>query len=372
MSGSKQTTNEVISLLSQYVDSEKAPRIREAVEQMAEAIREEAIAESGGSDEETSLQIQRLTEQRDQQLARARGAEQELADLRASLDETVERAKTAVREELHEEIQKAAITVEKTDEELDKVAARINEEAEQRVENFKTSLVQKISRFLEGKLNGAYERLRESMAGDPSKMAESSALHEIAEIVGRVRAEADGTTITDKKVSEANEELVGLRAQVRALEARNSRLNAQIGVLREKGAYEEPSEYSPNAGLADEEGGDEGEKDKYEPEGTIKRESVGRASELLAEAFSGTRRGEPQEDEGWISNVAETRGQRSKRATEVEGLGIQIQEDDIIRETDETQNTGKRQRRMDEAIVPGTSTTRSEFRALAGIPENAK
>ena len=409
MKGSELKKQELIDLLKTRVPAEQAPKIEAAVSAMADAIHTELVAETGGSSDETiSEEIKNLTEARDEAAERARNAEVELAELRKSADSQIEAAKAAVREEFQEEIDKLNESLEALETEKDKIAAQIREDAEKELEAYKGQLVTKVSRFMEGKMNGVFDRLKETIANDPTALHESSAFRQIAELVAQHQYDETAGAVSDSKVSAITEEVVGLRAQVRHLEARNARLTAETKVLREskgsgteevsteKGKLDETPTFSgkadtkPSAGLADKEGNAE-TGDQYEPDGNVKRNQykTGDASkndkaktknegkseservrDLLSEAFSSDAKSSEAQGEGagWVSSVKESRRHRSERAGEVEGQGLGIQAEDVIRE-----DTGTKGKKLDEnKIVPGTSTTRSEFAQLAGIASDAE
>lgn len=409
MKGSALKKQELIDLLTTRVPADQASKVEAAVTGMVDAIREEVSAEIGGepSDESIREEIQNLTEARDEAAERARNAEAELSELLEGVDSQIEAAKNAVREEYQEEIDTLNERLEATETEKDQIAAQIREDAEKELESFKGELVKKVSRFMEGKLNGAYDRLQEAVANDPTALHESNAFRQIAELVGQHQYDETAGAVSDNKVEAINEEVVGLRAQVRHLEARNARLTAETKILREgKGAevsnedgqnldetptYSGKADTSPSPGLADKEGNAE-TGDQYEPDGNVKRHQykTGDASkndkaktknegkseservrDLLSEAFTSSEESDEAQGEGagWISSVKESRRNRGERANEVEGQGLGIQTEDLVREDNGT-NKGKK---LDEnAIVPGTSTTRSEFAQLSGIPEDAE
>jgi len=408
MKGSAIKKQELIDLLTTRVPADQASKVEAAITGMVDAIREEVVAEIGGpSDESIREEILNLTEARDEAAERARNAEAEVAELSKTVDSQIEAAKAAVYEEYQEEIDTLNERLETVETEKDKIAAQIREDFEKEFEAHKGQIVARVSRFMEGKMNGVYDRLQEAAANDPTSLHESNVFRQIAELVGQHQYEETAGAVTDHKVEAINEEVIGLRAQVRHLEARNSRLVAETKVLREgkgtdevsteKGQLDETPTFSgksdlkPSAGLADKEGNAE-TGDQYEPDGNVKRNQykTGDASkndkaktknegkseservrDLLSEAFTAdVETSEAQgEGAGWISSVKESRHNRSERANKIEGQGLGIQAEDVIREDFGT-NKGKKLN--ESVIVPGTSTTRSEFAQLAGIAEDAE
>lgn len=409
MNGSALKQKELINLLTARVPADQAPKIEAAITGMADAIRDEVAAELGASPTNESVrdEIKNLTEARDAAVKRARNAESELGELRDNVDSQMEAAKEAVREEYQEEINKLNERLDKTEIEKDQIAVQIREDADHAMEAFKEEVIKKVSRYMDGKLNGAYDRLKEAVASDPTALHESATLRQIAEIIGTHLFDETAAGVTDGKVAQVNEEVVGLRAQVRQLEARNARLVAENKVIRESDekdpketdkenlketpVYSGKADHKPSPALADKDGNAE-TGDQHEPEGNVKRhqykagdaakndkaqtkkESASdseRVRDLLSEAFNQSEESDEahKESAGWISSVKESRQNRSERAGEIEGQGLGIQNEDVIRE--DTGNQGRK--RLDEnAIVPGTSTTRREFAQLSGIPEDAQ
>jgi regulator of replication initiation timing len=407
MNGSELKKQELVELLKARGPADQASKIEAAVTGMADEIRDEVAAEMGASltNESVREEIVNLTEARDTAVERARNAENELGELRESIDSQIEAAKEAVREEYQESVDKLHEQLDQAEIEKDQIAAQIREDSEQAMDAFKGEVIQKVSRYMDGKLNGAFDRLKESVASDPTALHESAALRQISEIIGTHLFDETAAGVEDGKVAQVNEEVVGLRAQVRQLEVRNARLMAENKVIREdsqdsidKGrtslkeapTYSGKAEHKPTPALADKDGNAE-TGDQYEPEGNVKRhqyktgdaakndkaqtkkESASdseRVRDLLSEAFNQPEESGKAQNEsaGWISNVKESRQNRSERASEVEGQGLGIQTEDIIRE-----DTGTQGKRLDEnVIVPGTSTTRREFAQLSGISENAE
>jgi len=408
MKGSALKKQELINLLAPRVPADQVSKVEAAITGMVDQLREEVAAEIGGpSDVSIREEVQNLTDARDEAAERARNAEAELSELREAVDSQIKAAKNAVREEYQEEVDSLNERLEAMETEKDQIAAQIREDAEKELEAFKGEITAKVSRFMEGKMNGVYDRLQETIANDPTALHESNVFRQIAELVGQHQYDETAGAVSDSKVEAINEEVIGLRAQVRHLEARNSRLTAENKVIREGkgteevsnkgGQLEETPTYSgkadtkPSAGMADKEGNAE-TGDQYEPEGSVKRHQykTGDASkndkaktknegtseservrDLLSEAFTASEEsGDAQgEGAGWISSVKESRRNRSERAGEVEGQGLGIQAEDVIRED----AGGTKGKKLDEStIVPGTSTTRSEFAQLAGISADAE
>lgn len=393
MNGSALKKQELIDLLSTRVPADQVSKVEAVITGMIDAIREEVAVEIGSDTSVESIreEIQNLTESRDEAAERARNAENELSELRDAVDSQIESAKNAVREEFQEEIKRLNEILEKTEEDNDRIAIQIREDAEKELEAFKSEIVTKVSRFMDGKMNGVYDRLQETIANDPTALHESNVFRQIAELVGQHQYDETAGAVSDKKVEAINEEIVGLRAQVRHLEARNARITAENKIIRESNkvssgnsridempTFSGKADLNPSARLADKGGNGYGddEYDEYEPNYVSKKVKTEgnseseRVRDLLSEAFTSDEELSEAQSEGagWISYVKESRRNRSERAGEVEGQGIGIQAEDLIRED---AGTNKGRKKLNEnTIVPGTSTTLREFAQLAGIPDD--
>lgn len=356
------------SLVAELVTSIKATIVAEG------QVAEEPTAE--GTDQ--NAQLQRLATQRDQFLERAQAAESQAAEALGKVE--ILTAENTQLKETATNVETLTAENAKLKEDLENTESRLREQFEENLQTEVRAQIRKIGAFIESKLSGIREQVREEVRRDPSNVTEASLFREISQLI-----ESHTNNATAKAVSEPPtaliEENTALKAQVRLLESQSAKFREEAKKNKiqppapqaapapapvaeapkaepvvEVSKPAEPPTKKEEAPKAEEPKAAEPIQEAAKPE-----PKKSRASELLKESLE---KPVTEEVAAWIG---ESRQGRIERSGQVAPKGIPIGADDLIKEV---ATNGTEAPKVDGGkVVRGTGgMTVEETRRLAGIP----
>lgn len=109
----------------------------------------------------------------------------------------------------------------------------VYDEYDNKLNEMKDYIVEKIDQFLQFKGNEIYEQAKRDVLKDPRMAERNVALDKIVEIAAGYLADENATFATSNKLEEVNKAVEELKAQIKMMEARNINLSRQNTKLTE-------------------------------------------------------------------------------------------------------------------------------------------
>lgn len=203
-----EVTKAIEEMMAEYaarIEAEGQAKLDEAYEQLAEERKaDEGVAEQGYQQ-----------------------AYQIISSLMTRLDEQREEFETALEEGFDE----AFAELQKEKAKNQNLEVEIYEEADKKLQEMKTLMVDKLDQFLSIQESEIYEAAKRDVLSDPRVLEQRVAVEKMAEILSDYMSNDDISTIASSKIEEASKQIENLKGQVRILEAKNLRLSSQNNKL---------------------------------------------------------------------------------------------------------------------------------------------
>lgn len=153
-----------------------------------------------------------------------------IADLRNRLETQKAEGEAAMEEGFEEAYQ--MLQAEKGKNE--KLESELYEMYDNKLNEMKTELVDRITDFLEFKTKEIYEAAKKEVVNDPRTAESRVALDKVANVVADYVSDEDFANINGAKIEEASKKIEDLHGRVRILEAKNIRLSTENTKLNEQ------------------------------------------------------------------------------------------------------------------------------------------
>jgi len=200
---------------------------------------EEMIAEATNKlEEEYNAKLQEAYEQLDAEkkeieASRETGYQQAYAiinDLQSRLDTQREEFETHMDEQFEE----AWKMIESEKGKKDGVEVELYKEFDNKLKEMKNFMVDKVDQFLQLQNSEIYEHAKRDVLNDPRTVEHKVAFDKITNIVADRLSDEDYSHVTSAKLEEAHKQTEDMKAHLRVLESKNTRLTMQNNRLNEQ------------------------------------------------------------------------------------------------------------------------------------------
>lgn len=223
--------DKITEALKSILPAEHVNEVAKAVEEM---MAENVAALEAEFQSKLDEAYEQLTEERKADEAIAENGYQQAYDmiqsLMARLDEQREEFETALEEgfeEAYSELQK-----EKGRNET--LEVEIYEEADKKLQEMKSMMVDKLDQFLSLQEQEMYESAKRDVLSDPSILEQRVAVEKMAEVLADYIGDDTVNNVTSAKLEEMQKQVEALKGQMRIIEAKNVRLATQNNKLTEQ------------------------------------------------------------------------------------------------------------------------------------------
>lgn len=223
--------DKITEALKSILPAEHVNEVAKAVEEM---MAENVAALEAEFQSKLDEAYEQLTEERKADEAIAENGYQQAYDmiqsLMARLDEQREEFETALEEgfeEAYSELQK-----EKGRNET--LEVEIYEEADKKLQEMKSMMVDKLDQFLSLQEQEMYESAKRDVLSDPSILEQRVAVEKMAEVLADYIGDDTINNVTSAKLEEMQKQVEALKGQMRIIEAKNVRLATQNNKLTEQ------------------------------------------------------------------------------------------------------------------------------------------
>lgn len=223
--------DKITEALKSILPAEHVNEVAKAVEEM---MAENVAALEAEFQSKLDEAYEQLTEERKADEVIAENGYQQAYDmiqsLMARLDEQREEFETALEEgfeEAYSELQK-----EKGRNET--LEVEIYEEADKKLQEMKSMMVDKLDQFLSLQEQEMYESAKRDVLSDPSILEQRVAVEKMAEVLADYIGDDTINSATSAKLEEMQKQVEALKGQMRIIEAKNVRLATQNNKLTEQ------------------------------------------------------------------------------------------------------------------------------------------
>ena len=223
--------DKITQALKSILPAEHVNEVAKAVEEM---MAENVAALEAEFQSKLDEAYEQLTEERKADEVIAENGYQQAYDmiqsLMARLDEQREEFETALEEgfeEAYSELQK-----EKGRNET--LEVEIYEEADKKLQEMKSMMVDKLDQFLSLQEQEMYESAKRDVLSDPSILEQRVAVEKMAEVLADYIGDDTINNATSAKLEEMQKQVEALKGQMRIIEAKNVRLATQNNKLTEQ------------------------------------------------------------------------------------------------------------------------------------------
>ncbi len=217
--------------LKNLIPEDQLSEVSKAVEEMiAEAtakLEQEYNAKLQEAYEQVEAEKKDLVEQREQGYQQAYAI---IDDLQKRLDTQKEEFDAHIEEQFAEAWK--MITEERAQKE--NVELELYKEFDQKLKDMKEFIVDKVDKFLELKNEEIYESAKKEVLNDPRTLEHKVAFDKITSIVADNLSDENYSHVTSSKLEEAQQAIEELKANMRILESKNTKLSMQNNRLNEQ------------------------------------------------------------------------------------------------------------------------------------------
>jgi hypothetical protein len=223
--------DKITEALKSILPAEHVNEVAKAVEEM---MAENVAALEAEFQSKLDEAYEQLTEERKSDEAIAENGYQQAYDmiqsLMARLDEQREEFETALEEGFEE----AYGELQKEKGRNENLEVEIYEEADKKLQEMKSMMVDKLDQFLSLQEQEMYESAKRDVLSDPSILEQRVAVEKMAEVLADYIGDDTINNVTSAKLEEMQKQLEALKGQMRIIEAKNVRLATQNNKLTEQ------------------------------------------------------------------------------------------------------------------------------------------
>lgn len=222
--------DKILEALKKLLPANSLNEVSEAIGEMLAEAKSELDAEYDAKLNEAYVELSaQLTEAERVGIEGYQQAYECINDLRNRL----EIANEEFDKHLETEFAKAAAKIEEAKAETEALSAKIYEEYDEKLDQMKEYIVDKVDAFLQFKGKEIYEQAKRDVLSDPRMAERQVALDKIVEVASTYLSNEDYALATSTKLDQAQKEKADLQAQIKMMESRNIRLSQDITKLNE-------------------------------------------------------------------------------------------------------------------------------------------
>lgn len=223
--------DKITEALKSILPAEHVNEVAKAVEEM---MAENVAALEAEFQSKLDEAYEQLTEERKADEVIAENGYQQAYDmiqsLMARLDEQREEFETALEEGFEE----AYGELQKEKGRNENLEVEIYEEADKKLQEMKSMMVDKLDQFLSLQEQEMYESAKRDVLSDPSILEQRVAVEKMAEVLADYIGDDTINNVTSAKLEEMQKQVEALKGQMRIIEAKNVRLATQNNKLTEQ------------------------------------------------------------------------------------------------------------------------------------------
>jgi tetratricopeptide (TPR) repeat protein len=221
----------IIKALKKILPAEHVNEVAKAVEEM---IAENVAALESEFQSKLEEAYEQLAEERETDEVIAETGYQQAYEIIQSLMSRLDEQREEFENALEEGFEEAYSELQKERGRNQNLEVEVYEEADQKLQEMKNLMVDKIDEFLSLQESEIYESAKRDVLSDPRILEQRVAIEKMAELISDYMGSGSINSISSSKIDEMHRQVEELKGQMRIIEAKNVRLATQNNKLNEQ------------------------------------------------------------------------------------------------------------------------------------------